>query len=118
MAQRDGLFYEIRTIANGKELNERTINEVSNKFRDSTTQIENRILFSNSESKKSTENLIVSYGIKFNLIDSNKIYQLVYAIEPANNIPSNFITQYLLKIIDLIQNLLILIKSKLIISNT
>jgi len=113
VAQRDGLFYEIRTIANGKELNERTINEVSNKFRDSTTQIENRILFSNSESKKSTENLIVSYGIKFNLIDSNKIYQLVYAIEPANNIPSNFITQYLLKIIDLIQNLLISIKSKL-----
>ena len=113
VAQRDGLFYEIRTIANGKELNESTINEISNKFRDSTTQIENRILFSNSESKKSTENLIVSYGIKFNLIDSNKIYQLVYAIEPANNIPSNFITQYLLKIIDLIQNLLILIKSKL-----
>ncbi|WP_150115837.1 hypothetical protein [Acinetobacter sp. TGL-Y2] len=114
VAQRDGLFYEIRTIANGKELNERTINEVSNKFRDSTTQIENRILFSNSESKKSTENLIVSYGIKFNLIDSNKINQLVYAIEPANNIPSSFITQFLIKIIDSIQNLLILIKSKLI----
>ena len=114
VAQRDGLFYEIRTIANGKELNERTINEVSNKFRDSTTQIENRILFSNSESKKSTENLIVSYGIKFNLIDSNKINQLVYAIEPANNIPSGFITQFLIRIIDSIQNLLILIKSKLI----
>jgi hypothetical protein len=45
VAQRDGLFYEIRTIANGKELNESTINEISNKFRDSTTQIENRILF-------------------------------------------------------------------------
>lgn len=82
LAQRDGLFYEIRTYATRIKIQDKHITEITNKFRDSPTQIDNRILFINAEINADIRNLIDNMGITFNTIDYNKIKELVAIIEP------------------------------------
>lgn len=114
LAQRDGVFYEIRTFATKKELSEKHINRITNKFRDSPTQIDNRILFTNTVITDQVKNLIDNSGITINTIDAVKIRDLVHVIEPREAAPATGFKANLAHSIDNMTNMLNALKLKLV----
>lgn len=114
LAQRDGVFYEIRTFATRKELSEKHINRITNKFRDSPTQIDNRILFINSVATDQVKNLIDNSGITLNTIDAVKISDLIHVVEPSEAVPITRFKVNLAHSIDNVTNMLNALKVKLV----
>lgn len=114
LAQRDGVFYEIRTFATKKELSEKHINRITNKFRDSPTQIDNRILFINSVATDKVKNLIDNSGISLNTIDAVKIRDLIHVVEPREAAPTTGFKVNLAHSIDNMTNMLNALKLKLV----
>lgn len=114
LAQRDGVFYEIRTFATRKELSEKHVNRITNKFRDSPTQIDNRILFINCVATDQVKNLIDNSGITLNTIDAVKIRDLIHVVEPREAVPATGFKVNLAHSIDNMTNMLNALKLKLV----
>lgn len=84
LAQREGVFYEIRTFTSTTEINETQINKLVSKFRDSPTQADNKILFINTTATDHVSHLINNSGITLTTIDLQKIKDLINVVEPQN----------------------------------
>lgn len=84
LAQREGVFYEIRTFTSTTEINETQINKLVSKFRDSPTQADNKILFINTTATDHVSHLINNSGITLTTIDLQKIKDLIKVVEPQN----------------------------------
>ena len=84
-ANLNGSYYEIRILGQISQITNKDIKTIAASFRDTTSQIDSRILFTSAMGNDHTKLHIQSTGLDFKIFDNRKTIELINVILVANH---------------------------------